>query len=254
MVIVAVLGGIFFIAIVMVLVVYARQQNEKKKIEELRRIRVLADRGRQMQLLIDEIPSHYISSDLKSFVVEQWIELLHEQEHLGCKEPRIKTELEAAKNKLEELRSSKGSNKKPIYDLQAANGVRRNLKQLNKIIIGLYQDRKVPHHLAQGYLNEIKLGFTQTLVEVFRASANKAEAEGNHRIAVVHYKRIMSELNRNNPNGIHNQTLLECRETIAKLEEIIATESENSDNQLSEGVDVMLDNQDSWKKKQVYDD
>lgn len=255
MVIVAVLGGIFLIAIIMVIVVYARQQNEKKKIEELRRIRVLADRGRQMQLLLDEIPPHYVSSDLRMFVANQWIELLHEQEQLGCKEPRIKTELEVAQNKLQEIRSSNQPKPEPIVDLQTANGVRRNLKQLNKIVIGLYQERKIAQRVAQGYLNEVKLGFTQTLVEVFRASANKAESEGNHRIAVVHYKRIMSELNRNNPNGVNNQTLLECRETIAKLEEIIAIQSENNnDNQLAEGVNVMMDNQDSWKKKQVYDD
>lgn len=254
MVIVVVLGVIFLIAIIMIMVVYARQQNEKKKLEQLRRIRVLADRGHQMQLLLDEIPPHYVSPDLRVFIAEQWIELLHEQESLGCKEPRIKTELEAAKNKLQEIRSSNQPKPQPVVDLQTANGVRRSLKQLNKIVIGLYQERKIAQRIAQGYLNEVKLGFTQTLVEVFRASANKAEAEGNERIAVVHYKRIMSELNRNNPNGIHNQTLLECRETIAKLEEVIAAQSENNDNQLAEGVDVMIDNQDSWKKKQLYDD
>lgn len=254
MVIIAVLGGIFFIAILMVIVVYARQQNEKKKIEVLRRIRMLADRGRQMQLLLDEIPPQYVSSDLRAFIADQWIDLLHEQEQLGCKEPRIKTELEVAQAKLKEIRSSNQPKSEPVFDLKTANAVRRNLKQLNKIVIGLYQERKIAQRVAQGYLNEVKLGFTQTLVEMFRASAQAAEAEGNHRIAVVHYKRIMSELNRSNPNGIHNQALLECRETIAKLEEIIAIESENNDNKLADSVDVMMEDQDSWKKKQIYDD
>lgn len=254
MVIVAVLGGIFIIALIMVVVVYARQQNEKKKIEQLRRIRVLADRGRQMQLLLDEIPPQYITADFRVFIADQWIELLQEQEELGCKEARLKVELETAQNKLQEIRSSNQPKAEPITDLQTANGVRRNLKQLNKIIIGLYEERKIAHRVAQGYLNEIKLGFTQTLVEVFRASARKAELEGNDRIAVVHYKRIMSELNRNNPNGIHNQTLLECRQTIADLEEKIAIQSEQNDNQLASSVDEMMEDEESWKKKQVYDD
>lgn len=254
MVIVAVLGGIFIIALIMVVVVYSRQQNEKKKIEQQRRIRMLADRGRQMQLLLEEIPPHYISPDFRVFIAEQWFELLQEQQELGCKEARIKAEMEAAQNKLQEIRSSNQPTPEPITDLQTANGVRRNLKQLNKIIIGLYQERKIAHRIAQTYINEVKLGFTQTLVEVFRASARKAEAENNHRIAVVHYKRIMSELNRNNPNGIHNQTLLECREIIAKLEEKIAIESEYNDNQLASSVDEMMEGEESWKKKQVYDD
>lgn len=254
MVIVAVLGGVFILALIMVVMVYARQQNEKKKIEQLRRIRMLADRGRQMQLLLEEIPPQYITSDFRVFIADQWVELLQEQEELGCREARIKAELELAQNKLQEIRSSNQPKPQPIVDIQTANGVRRNLKQLNKIIIGLYQERKIAHRVAQAYLNEIKLGFTQTLVEVFKTSARKAEMEGNLRIAVVHYKRIMSELNRNNPNGIHNQTLLECRETIAKMEEQIAVQSEQNDNMLASSVDEMMEDEESWKKKQFYDD
>lgn len=254
MLVISILGGIFVIALLLVIVVYSNQQNEKKKIEQQRRIRLLADRGRQMQLLLDEIPPHYISQDFRAFIASQWLDLIQEQEQLGCREPRLKTETEAAQNKLQEIRSSKQPKPEPVTDLQTANGIRRNLKQLNKIIVGLYQERKLPHRLAQSYLNEIKIGFTQTLVEVFKASARKAEMTGNLRIAVVHYKRIMSELNRSNPNGIHNQTLLECRQTIQNLEEQIALESEHHDNQLAESVDEMIEEQDSWKKKQVYDD
>lgn len=254
MLVISILGGVFFIALLLVIVVYANQQNEKKKIEQQRRIRLLADRGRQMQLLLDEIPSHYISQDFRAFIASQWLDLVQEQEQLGCREPRLKTEAEAAQNKLQAIRSSNQPKPEPVTDLQTANGVRRNLKQLNKIIVGLYQERKIPHRLAQSYLNEIKSGFTQTLVEVFKASARKAELSGNHRIAVVHYKRIMSELNRNNPNGIHNQTLLECRQTIQNLEEQIAIESEHHDSQLAERVNEMIEEQNSWKKKQVYDD
>lgn len=254
MVIVGVLAGVFLLAILMVVMVYSRQQNEKKKIEQLRRIRMLADRGRQMQLLLDEIPPQYVSADLRIFITEQWIELLHEQQELGCKEPRLKQELEAAHTKQEEIRSSNQVKVQPVTDIETANVVRRNLKQLNKVIIGLYQDRKIAQRIAQGYLNEVKLGFTQTLVEVFKSSARRAEMAGDLRIAVVHYKRIMSELNRNNPNGIHNQTLLECRQTIADLEEKIAIESDSHESRLASGVDNLIEEADSWKKKQVYDD
>ncbi|SFX63548.1 hypothetical protein [Marinospirillum alkaliphilum] len=254
MLIVLILGGVFFIALLLVIVVFSRQQNEKKKIEQQRRIRLLADRGRQMQLLLEEIPPHYISQDFRVFIASQWLDLLQEQEQLGCRDARLKSETEAAQGKLNNIRSSNQPRPEPISDLQTANGIRRNLKHLNKVIVSLYQERKIPHRVAQSYLNEIKLGFTQTLVEVFKASARKAEMENNHRIAVVHYKRIMSELNRNNPNGIHNQTLLECRQTIQDLEEKIAVESEFHNNELAEGFSEMMENEESWKKKQLYDD
>jgi|GEM_PF-1946732 len=254
MVIVIVLVGIFIVAIGLMLFVFAHQQNEKKKIEVQRRIRILADRGRQMQILLDELPPHYLSQELRIFIASQWLDLLHEQQQLGNKESRLKADMEAAQNKLDEIRSNNQSKQEPVTDIQVANGVRRNLKQLNKVIVGLYQDKKIAHRIAQTYLNEIKQGFTKTMVEVFQASARKAEMEGNLRIAVVHYKRIMSELNRNNPGGIHNQTLLECRKTIQDLEERIALESESSNNELAESVDEMMEEEESWKKKQVYDD
>ncbi|WP_114416219.1 hypothetical protein [Marinospirillum perlucidum] len=254
MVIVIVLVGIFIVALGLMLFVFARQQNEKKKIEAQRRVRILADRGRQMQILLDELPPHYLSQDLRAFVASQWLDLLHEQQQLGSNDPKLKEEMTAAQNKIDEIRSSNQPDPEPVTDIQVANGVRRNLKQLNKVIVSLYQDKKIAHRIAQTYLNEIKQGFTQTLVEVFRASARKAEAQNNLRIAVVHYKRIMSELNRNNPNGVHNQTLLECRQTIQELEDRIALESESSNNELAESVDEMMEEEDSWKKKQLYDD
>lgn len=252
MVIIFVLVGIFVVALGLMLFVFAHQQNEKKKIEIQRRIRILADRGRQMQILLEEIPPHYLSQDFRVFIVNQWMDLLQEQKELGQSDSKLKAEMETAQQKLESVRSNT-SQPEPVADIKIANGVRRNLKQLNKIIVNLYQEKKIPHRLAQSYLNEIKQGFTQTLVEVFKNSARKAEMEGNLRIAVVHYKRIMSELNRNNPNGIHNQTLLECRQTIHDLEERIAVE-EDSHSELAESVDELIEEADSWKKKQVYDD
>ncbi|SFB79237.1 hypothetical protein SAMN05660443_0156 [Marinospirillum celere] len=253
MVIVLVLVGIFIVAIGLMLFVFAHQQNEKKKIEIQRRIRILADRGRQIQILLDEIPAHYLSQDFRIFLATQWMELLQEQQELGQKDNRIKSEMESAQQRMESIRSN-AAQPEPVGDIKIANGIRRNLKQLNKVVVNLYQEKKVPHRMAQTYLNEIKQGFTQTLVEVFKSSARKAEVEGNLRIAVVHYKRIMSELNRNNPNGIHNQTLLECRETIQNLEEKIALEAESGNNELAESVDELIEEADSWKKKQLYDD
>lgn len=254
MVIILVLGGVFAFALLLVLVVFARQQNEKKRIEELRRIRLLGDRARQIQLLLEELPTTYISQDFRIFLATQWVELLHEIQNSSGKDVRLNKELEAAQDKLNYLRSSNQPPHKPVTDIQLANAVRRNLKLLNKLIVAMYQDRKISHRIAQTYLNEIKQAFTQTMVEVFQAGAHRAEFEGNLRLAVVHYKRIMSELNRNNPNGINNQTLLESRQMIQKLEEQIALSSETSDNQLADSVSEMIDEADSWKKKQIYDD
>lgn len=255
MTIVFVLIAIFVAALGLMLLVFAKQQNEKKKLEIQKRIRQLADRGKQLQILLDELPPHYLSQEFRTFIVSQWMDLLHEQQQLGASESRLRPDVEAAQKKRDEVHASHGAQPEPVTDVKIANGVRRNLKQLNKVIVGLYQEKKISHRIAQGYLNQIKQAFNQTMIEVLQHSARQAEAEGNHRIALVHYKRIMSELNRSNPGGIHNQTLLECRETIKKLEELIAQEeAQKANNELASGFDEMMEEQDSWKKKQIYDD
>lgn len=248
-----VITGVFALAIILVMIVYGRQQHEKRKLEQLRRIRALAERGQQLSQLIDSIPSIYLSQDLRTFMIEQWRTALHEQEELGCKETRVKMEMEALQNKLKEIRAGKNTGGRVATDINGANLVRRGLKQLNKIIVELYKDRKISHRVAQIYINEVKLGFTQTLIEVFKASASQAEHEGNLRVAIVHHKRIMSELNKSNPNGIHNQTLLESRQKIAELEQRLAQETEPN-SELAAGVDTFISEEDSWKKKQLYDD
>lgn len=249
------IGGVLILAGILVLVVYGRQQHEKRKLEQLRRIRNLADRGQQIAQLIDSIPSQYLSQDLRVFMLEQWRNSLHEQEELGCKESRIKTEMEALQAKLNDVRGGKQTGGKVATDINGANLVRRGLKQLHKVILELYKDKKIAHRIAQIYINEIKLGFTYTLIEVFKASARQAEVDQNWRVAVVHYKRIMSELNKSNPNGVHNQTLLECRQNIAALEQkVLEAEANGDTSALASSVDTLISEEDSWKKKQLYDD
>ncbi|SEI72015.1 hypothetical protein SAMN05421831_10892 [Allopseudospirillum japonicum] len=253
---IALLGGSLVIALGMIFFVYARQRAEQKRIERARRVRLLGDRARQLQFLIDEIPPHYLDHDFRIFLARQVVDFLREQSELDPKDARAQKNLDAAEEHALVVESGKNLNNKPITDIQTANVVRRNLKNLHKYILGQYQDRKIPQVSAQSYLKQIKSAFTKSILEVYSHAAETAQNAGKLRVAIIHYKRIINELNKQNAAGEYNDTILNCKRRIDRLEQEVAMQeanAKNQNNQLSQGLDKMLEEEDTWKKKQVYD-
>lgn len=250
-----ILGGVLLLAFIVVAFIYTRQQQEKKRIEQMRQVRALGDRARQISVLLDEIPPQFLSDDFKLFLVKQWQDLLHEQKALDTGKSNIDAQLEQAEQKAEEIHQNTRQKAAPIDDIKVANQVRKNLKLLHKTLSDLYKDRKLNAKTAQGFIGEIKHGFTRSLIEVYSSAAQKAENEGKLRIAILQYQRIINELNKVNGQGLYNQYILDCKKTIERLEQQQATAEEQSsqNSELNEALDQMIEDEDSWKKKQVYD-
>lgn len=256
---VIILGVVLSLALGLIFIVYSKQAAEKKRIDHIRYLRSLGDRARNLMFLMEEIPAHYLDQNMRIFLSRSVVELF-QQQYEADPDDKVAKHLENAKQMLEFATKNKNVSTVPVTDIQTANNVRRNLKLLHKHISVQYQEKKISHGAAQGFLKQLRKAFAQTIIEVYVSAAKKSEREMKPKIAAIHYRRVISEMGKNNQGGDYTDQILATKRHIDELEEAAAKqeqqqrlEGQQTGDQLTKEFDKMMEEEDQWKKKQVYD-
>jgi len=255
---VIILGVVLSLALGLIFIVYSKQSAEKRRIEHIRHLRALGDRARNLMFLMEEIPAHYLDQNMRVFLARSIVELF-QQQYDAEQDSKVAKHLENANRMLEFASNNKNVSTVPVTDIQTANNVRRNLKMLHKHITVQYQEKKISHAVAQGFLKQLRKAFAQTIIEVYVSSGKKAERESKPKIAALHYRRVISEMGKNNQSGDYTDQILAVKKRIDALDEAAnkqeqqeRLEGQKSD-QLTTELEKMVEEEDQWKKKQVYD-
>ncbi|WP_417597392.1 hypothetical protein [Oceanospirillum sp.] len=255
---VIILGVVLSLALGLVFIVYSKQAAEKKRIEHIRYLRSLGDRARNLMFLMEEVPAHYLDQNMRIFLSRSVVELF-QQQYEADPDDKVAKHLENAKQMLELATKNKNVSAVPVTDIQTANNVRRNLKLLHKHVSVQYQEKKISHAMAQGFLKQLRKAFTQTIIEVYISAGKKAEREMKHKIAALHYRRVISEMGKNNQGGDYTDQILATKRRVDELEESAAKQEQQErlegqqGDQLTKELEKMVEEEDQWKKKQVYD-
>ena len=255
---VIILGVVLSLALGLIFVVYSKQSAEKRRIEHIRRLRALGDRARNLMFLMEEIPAHYLDQNMRVFLARSIVELF-QQQYDAEQDSKVAKHLENANQMLDFATNNKNISAVPVTDIQTANNVRRNLKMLHKHITIQYQEKKISHAAAQGFLKQLRKAFTQTIIEVYASAGKKAERESKPKVAALHYRRVISEMGKNNQSGDYTDQILAIKKRINALDEAVnkqeqqeRLEGQQSD-QLTKELEKMVEEEEQWKKKQVYD-
>lgn len=252
------IGVVLLLAIGLIVMVYAKQNAEKKRIEQIRHLRSLGDRARNLMFLMEEIPAHYLDQNMRVHLARNVAELL-QQQFDADPDDKVAKHLENAKQMVEFATQNKNVSVVPVTDIQTANNVRRNLKLLHKHITIQYQEKKISHGMAQSFLKQLRKAFTQTIIEVYISAGKKSEREMKPKIAAIHYRRVISEMGKHNQDGSFTDQILSTKKRIDALEEEATRQEQqarlegNKSDQLSKELEKMVEKEDEWKKKQVYD-
>ncbi|MBB1485315.1 hypothetical protein [Oceanospirillum sediminis] len=251
-------GAALCLVLGLIFVVYTKQRNEKKRVEHVKSVRALGDRARNLMFLLDEIPDHYLDQNMRIHLATIITELFQKQ-YDATPDDKVAKHLQNAKQMLEFAQNNKNVSTVPVTDIQTANNVRRNLKILHKHIQQQYKDKRITHPQAQGYLKQLRKAFTQTIIEVYVSAGKKAEREMKPKIAALNYRRVISEMGKQNQGGEFTDRILATKKRIDELEEEAnkmeqrARLEGSSGDPLSQELEKMEQQEDEWKKKQVYD-
>lgn len=254
---VIIFGAALCLGLGFIFVVFTKQRNEKKRVQHVKSVRALGDRARNLMFLLDEIPAHYLDQNMRIHLATIIMELFQKQ-YNAVPDDKVAKHLQNAKQMVDFAQKNKNVSTVPVTDIQTANNVRRNLKILHKHIQQQYKDKRITHPQAQGYLKQLRKAFTQTIIEVYASAGKKAEREMKPKIAALNYRRIMTEMGKQNQGGEYTDQILATKKRVDELEEEATKQEqrarlEGGDDALTKELEKMEQQEDDWKKKQVYD-
>lgn len=251
---------IFAIICASVGVIYVVQARERARLERIHKIGKLGDRYRRMQQLLHALPPQYVNNELRILITERSIETLTELVSLK-QDLQFQQALEQDQNYLKQLRENPPKlNPVPIRDEEAAKQVRELLEVLYRVVESMGKRKLLNAASTNRYLQYIQLSACQCRADMFLARADAAKKSGKLRVAIHNLHNAVSALKdiANHPHAI--EAIKSYREQIKTLEQTADQQNQDVKQQSQQTLedsnewDSFLKTDDTWKKKNSYDD
>jgi hypothetical protein len=240
--------------------IYFVQSREKARINKIRQINSLQDGYRRMQKLLNELPPQYLSRDLRILVLQRSIEtlkLLVSQDS----NPAINKNLETDQDLLKQLQDQNYKLKPvAVRDENHAKEIRLLLEILFRFVESQQKRGRLSGAAAKKHLLDIKYLIEKSKADNSVTLARRLEGQGKFRLAIHNYHNAISVLKAHishSPQAAEEVAALKAKikalEKAAEDEKQSASASEKS-SETSDEWDSFLKPDDTWKKKNTYDD
>lgn len=250
---------IFAVICLSITAIYISQARERARVEKARRTTICMDRYQRMQQLLHDLPPQYLNNELRVMILERSIETLHELIQLNH-DSKHESYLQAD---LESLKQIREQNPKfapiPVNSEAKAKEVRDNLEILHRFIESQHRNKRLTAAVAKKYLDFIKLSICQSRADLFCSRA-QAAAKEKPRLAIHNYHcaidafKALSE---------HPQALKAVQQLRLKIKALEAEADQQNQatkaqadpvQQHKTEWDTFLKDDDTWQKKNNYDD
>tara|TARA_R110001592_G_scaffold585_2_gene3090 strand:- start:2386 stop:3165 length:780 start_codon:yes stop_codon:yes gene_type:complete len=240
-------------------VISISQAREKARLERIRRATICSDRYQRMQQLLNDLPPQYLSNELRIMIAERSLETLNELISLN-NEQKYKELLEADLNYIKQLRENNPKFPNLAINTEAqAKQARDNLEALYRFIESQHKNKRLSGEIAKKYLEFIRFSICQSKADLF---CNRAEAaKGKPRVAIHNYHSAIEAFKPliNHPQAA--QSIQQYKASIKALEaeadqQNKALKEQNStiNEEKNDEWDSFMEKEDTWQKKNNYDD
>ncbi|PAV26742.1 hypothetical protein CF392_04030 [Tamilnaduibacter salinus] len=248
---------IFFgvIVVLSIIAIMVSQAREKARLERARRATALEDRFKLSQRLLSDIPSQYLSRDLRRML------LLHAEETCQSLEA-LKTDLptgewrQRIRKQREDLEAGgEGPAASRIDSKKKTSDIKIDLEHLYRIIETMQKQGRIDASLAKRNLKVIIYLLHRVQADYHVHQAQEATQNQRYRHAIHAYHMACSALDavKDHPSAV--KALKSFRGRITELEQ--AAEQQSGDKAGQDRLEKEWDSflsEDEWKKKADYDD
>lgn len=243
-------GGI----IILLVIGYINQSLERARVQRARQSAELAARLRLLAQAQAQLPAAFLPAELRSQL--QLVEIAMLEKLL-----RLDNKQEAASKRLELLRSSTADNDAPsqsglqINNEEQSKELRAQLENLDKLMVQAASEGQINGNDLQRWQKHIRQCLLHTQLETFQSLARLAMQQGKPRVAKLQYERAVGFLSKLNSPALANK-LAEFKAMQAQAEQaaIRAEQQGSNDSELLAGMQELEKQDETWKKKSVYDE
>lgn len=243
-------GGI----IILLVIGYINQSLERARVQ---RARLSAELGARLRLLAQaqaQLPAAFLPVELRNLLQTVEIAMLEKLLRLDHKQ-------EAASKRLEMLRISSPENDNPaaggllISNEEQGRELRAQLENLDRLLVQAASEGQVSGNELQRWQKHIRQCLLHAQLETFESLARLAMQQGKPRVAKLQYERAVGFLTKLNSPALAGK-LAEFKNLLAQTEQAVARAEQqgNSDSELLAGMQQLEKEDDTWKKKSIYDE
>ncbi len=261
---VSVIVGIIVLLVALVAYAFAAQTIQHKREQRKRLLAALKSQARSFQFILSGCPEGFLSRELKTLVLRSLIDVCEQLSRLEPKENVHIQNIQVFNDQLAQTQRDTGeTTAKAIESPQQIKEIKMSLEELHRYIHSLEQQARLNKAQADGFRAQIRLLVLQVTVDGYVINGEIARQSGKARLAQHYYELARRLLERDGKPGQKEDKLARFD---AIIEELMAAASEEEAEAGTSDEDAELqaeldqewdkfanDNEDIWKKKQVYD-
>ncbi len=241
---------------------FVSQTIEKNRKQKQRLLAALKLRARNFKYVLSGFPPDFLTRDLTVLVHRCLIDVCEQLSKLEPNERQYVDELQFYTQQMEEVqKKAKSPRPKPLENPQQVKEVKSHLEDVNKFVFQLEKRGTLNSAQAQAYSKQIRQLTLQMTVDNYILNAKQAQGGEKNRLAVHYYGLAHKLLARSNTEGHFNKQIAQLDQLLEtlklKLEEeepnYRETDAQLEEKALAEKAWDSLDEEDTWKKKSVYD-
>lgn len=234
---------------------YVSHSIEKQKAKRALLIANLSEKAHRLQMLIDKVPPAYLPKELKLVILN---EIKNRYEKLVEAAPgngKFKKQLDSATVQISDVQASNDKPPAPQFKTpQEANQIKASLQELSKAVEAFVKTGKIQAADGQTMLSKIQLSFVEANVNYLISQGEQAKREDKPKLALHHFQKALGELTKRNKGQKYSERIAQLNSAIAELSDqdpaaATAKKEQNGGNELTKGLDDLIEDDNSWKKK-----
>lgn len=239
------------------LVMQTQHRNRAARREQLQS---LNSQYRKLNSILRSLPPFYLSPELKDFIYQALLHNLNAQLKLN---PGQKSFIESDYQKLTDERAySRQASKTeaPAHQKlssEEANLYRQTLKSLYMFIRRNFETGRLNKVDAEKMLFQVEVKLVETALEYFKTRGRNALSSRNYREARVAFQKAVDTIGASRHRELFKQEEIELRNqlnrTVDEWRQYRNNQSTGQSEKLASEMEDLIEDQDSWKKKNVYD-
>lgn len=248
--------GLIVAMVVGMLVMQNRHRNRALIREQLQNLNT---QYRKLNSALRSLPESYLSPELRDFIYQALLQNLSAQLRLN---PTQKKFIESDYQKLTEERTHSrqltpedtGSIK---VSSEEANLYRQTLKSLYLFIRRNFETGRLNRVDAEKMLFQVELKLVETALDYFKTRGHNAFSARNYREARVAFQKAVDTIGASRHRELFKQEEIELRNqlnrTVEEWRQFRNQQSSGQAEKLASEMEDMIEDQESWKKNNVYD-
>lgn len=260
---VTVITSIIVLLAILVCYAFIAQTIRQKKQRHNRLLQAMRYRWRNFRHMLNGFPEGFLPPDLKLLVQRSLLDTLENLVRLEPRNPNHKEELHLLTQQMSETshETYNASHKPNLQNPQQIVDIKSGLEELFKFVFQLEAKKAVTKAQAEVYRASIRQLVVQLSIDAYTMHAWAARSKGKHALA-LHYFELALKLMRKEQASHQNEGRIKHIESLmaeirafsdADASPDLTAEQKQADSHISSEWDEFTKNEESWKKKQLYD-